>query len=260
MLPIHALPLPPRPHTLTSNLTAESSALTASALPKLLRSTPSSLRRSRILPPSVHFAYVTPLPIPFPYDISAPEGPVDDGTYSKGEYVERWLTAREPLDEVPPVDTGIPTSQKHLSKYTSSSRTEKRVLLALSSSCLKEWLPLLDVGDAFDHLGEARLAVQENNPAKVAEKGEDASTREAVREELVDVLSGQSVLMHLPAEDAPNEDGQTGYAPWSLRYCGHQVCVSIVGSLCATYYSKFGLWAGQLGDGRAISLRMFSIL
>ena len=34
------------------------------------------------------------------------------------------------------------------------------------------------------------------------------------------------------------EDAQTPYAPWSLRYSGHQ----------------FGVWAGQLGDGRAISI------
>ena len=54
---------------------------------------------------------------------------------------------------------------------------------------------------------------------------------EAVNE-LVDVLSGHSVLMSY------GEDGRTPYAPWSLRYSGHQ----------------FGVWAGQLGDGRAISI------
>lgn len=46
------------------------------------------------------------------------------------------------------------------------------------------------------------------------------------RELLVDVLSGRRVL-----------EGER-YMSWSTRYCGHQ----------------FGVWAGQLGDGRAISL------
>lgn len=45
---------------------------------------------------------------------------------------------------------------------------------------------------------------------------------------LRDVLSGRHILT---SEDR-------SYGPWSTRYCGHQ----------------FGTWAGQLGDGRAISL------
>jgi serine/tyrosine/threonine adenylyltransferase len=223
MLPISALPLPPASHILTRNLTPEHVVPTASSLPRLLRSTPSLLRRSRILPPSVHYAYITPLPISFPYDIPAPTGPVEDGAYSKGEYVEKWLTSHEPLDEVPPAVTGASEYQRHLSKYTSSSRDEKRELLALSSSCLKEWLPLLDVGDAFDQLGEARLSPVQNASSKSVRNGEDATARESIREELVDVLSGQSVLMHLPDETTETESDQAGYAPWSLRYCGHQV-------------------------------------
>jgi hypothetical protein len=39
------------------------------------------------------------------------------------------------------------------------------------------------------------------------------------------------------------EDADVPFAPWSLRYSGHQ----------------FGVWAGQLGDGRAISIRVFSL-
>lgn len=45
---------------------------------------------------------------------------------------------------------------------------------------------------------------------------------------LTDVLSGRHVVA----------SGEGSYGPWSTRYCGHQ----------------FGVWAGQLGDGRAISL------
>jgi len=52
------------------------------------------------------------------------------------------------------------------------------------------------------------------------------------RQDLIDVLSGQFALM---SED----NGGVPFAPWSLRYSGHQ----------------FGSWAGQLGDGRAITIR-----
>ena len=55
---------------------------------------------------------------------------------------------------------------------------------------------------------------------------ESSSEGKAARDQLVDVLSGRHVIMH------------DGYGPWSTRYCGHQ----------------FGVWAGQLGDGRAISI------
>lgn len=54
------------------------------------------------------------------------------------------------------------------------------------------------------------------------------NTQDESRDALVDVLSGRRVL--------ENVDGT--YGSWSTRYCGHQ----------------FGQWAGQLGDGRAISL------
>lgn len=48
----------------------------------------------------------------------------------------------------------------------------------------------------------------------------------AARAALVDVLSGRKIL------------SSDEYGPWATRYCGHQ----------------FGQWAGQLGDGRAVSL------
>ncbi|BEJ16378.1 hypothetical protein CspHIS471_0509830 [Cutaneotrichosporon sp. HIS471] len=46
------------------------------------------------------------------------------------------------------------------------------------------------------------------------------------RAALVDVLSGRKIV------------SSADYGPWATRYCGHQ----------------FGQWAGQLGDGRAMSL------
>lgn len=59
-----------------------------------------------------------------------------------------------------------------------------------------------------------------------------------VREQFVDVVSGRVVLAREPAEDGLEGEGGKGFAPWSLCYAGHQ----------------FGSFAGQLGDGRAISI------
>ncbi|KIM92020.1 hypothetical protein PILCRDRAFT_57074, partial [Piloderma croceum F 1598] len=53
---------------------------------------------------------------------------------------------------------------------------------------------------------------------------------QAARQDLLDILSEDAALM----SDSP----ETGFAPWSLRYSGHQ----------------FGTWAGQLGDARVISV------
>lgn len=70
-------------------------------------------------------------------------------------------------------------------------------------------------------LGVSESAVKASLPhLDVGEEGSPA------QQSLVDVLGGRKVL-----EGAE-------YGPWSTRYCGHQ----------------FGVWAGQLGDGRAISL------
>jgi hypothetical protein len=54
----------------------------------------------------------------------------------------------------------------------------------------------------------------------------DAGEENGARDSLIDIISGRKVVQ------------SKDYGPWSTRYCGHQ----------------FGHWAGQLGDGRAISL------
>jgi len=59
------------------------------------------------------------------------------------------------------------------------------------------------------------------------ESSPNTKTNES-RDALIDIISGRKIIQ--------STDGK--YGPWSTRYCGHQ----------------FGHWAGQLGDGRAISL------
>jgi hypothetical protein len=96
---------------------------------------------------------------------------------------------------------------------------------------LRDCVPHLDVGDAIAVLGNPTLTDEFNEDGD----GEPSEVKEAVgaRQDLVDVLSGHATLM------SPPEVTEGGFAPWSLRYSGHQ----------------FGSWAGQLGDGRAISIR-----
>lgn len=88
-------------------------------------------------------------------------------------------------------------------------------LLGIASGTLSDSLPQLDVGDANELCNQAGLS----------------GTSNEARDSLIDVLSGRKVVQ------STGDDGMK-YGPWSTRYCGHQ----------------FGHWAGQLGDGRAISL------
>lgn len=60
-----------------------------------------------------------------------------------------------------------------------------------------------------------------------------------VRQQAIDVMAGKTVLAREPRSDAQDLPDKNGFAPWSLCYAGHQ----------------FGSFAGQLGDGRAISIR-----
>jgi hypothetical protein len=66
--------------------------------------------------------------------------------------------------------------------------------------------------------------------------GEEGSEE---REVLVGVLSGRTVLAREGDGKSKETVEKLGFSPWSLCYGGHQ----------------FGSWAGQLGDGRAISIR-----
>lgn len=101
----------------------------------------------------------------------------------------------------------------------------------MSETGLRDCVPHLDVGDAFAVLGNPTLTDEFNEDGD----GEPSEVEAAIgaRQDLVDVLSGHATLM------SPPEVTEGGFAPWSLRYSGHQ----------------FGSWAGQLGDGRAISIR-----
>lgn len=221
--PIASLPLPPSSHILTHNLTPDPAQPSVQEFFENLKTKPSAQRRSRQLHHSSHFSYVAPLPLPFPYQVTAPE----DEDADKTEVVESWLSKHEPLLEVPSADA---EDASGLKKYTAKDgvRDQNRTLLAISAAGVRDCLPHLDIGDALDYVGPGSLS-QSNTTGKAGDEKESTA-----RQELVDVLSGHSVLMRIPEGTE-----EKGFAPWSLRYSGHQ----------------FGSWAGQLGDGRAISLR-----
>ncbi|ETW83014.1 hypothetical protein HETIRDRAFT_315131 [Heterobasidion irregulare TC 32-1] len=219
--PISALPLPHASKLLIHNLTPDTATPSVSKFKKALQASPSVQRRSRILPSQSHFSHVTPFPLPFPYEI---EPPTDTEVTDKAAYVEQWLSEREALHE-----KADENGRASLSKWYPKNRDQLMDLIGLSETGLRDCLPHLDVGDAFDVLGVPALAASDGEAG--GGKEQDTSPVNAARQELVDVLGGHAVLMS-------GQDAETPFAPWSLRYSGHQ----------------FGVWAGQLGDGRAITV------
>lgn len=225
------LPLAPSNRLVTHNLTPDPLTPTPFAFLDLQRKNPSLQRRARLLDSSSHFSHVAPLPLPFPFRIDFPEE-VDD----KSEFIEGWLShheATEKVDIPAAVERGDDTK---LSKYTSEARIQERELLGVAKTCLEDCFPSLDVGDVFEVIG---------TPALLPSPEETEHKDNTARQEVLDILSGHTVLASFPEENGSNkESGKRGYAPWSLRYSGHQ----------------FGTFAGQLGDGRAISLCKFTRL
>jgi len=223
------LPLAPSSRLVTHNLTPDPLTPSPSAFLELQRKTPSLQRRARLLDSASHFSHVAPLPLPFPFCIDFPED-VDD----KSEFIEGWLSHREATEKVDTPAAAKRGDDIKLNKYTSEARIQERELLGIARTCLEDCFPNLDVGDAFEVIGTPALLQTSEDVDHSKAKDNTA------RQELLDILSGHTVLASF-SEKGSNEDGNRGYAPWSLRYSGHQ----------------FGSFAGQLGDGRAISLCQF---
>lgn len=207
-VPISALPLPSKSHILTHNLTPDPATPSTKAFQDVLTKNPSIQRRARLADSAAHFSHVTPLNLPFPYQIQPPEG---EEIEDERSFVEKWLSEREPLDEQPcaPAPDSVSRSLK---KYSRSNRDIPRELIGLSDTGLRDCVPRLAVGDAFVRLGTPSLSCSEEDAPRRKVSGAD----NAIAQELVDILTGHSVLM------AIGEGAQVPYAPWSLRYSGHQ--------------------------------------
>ncbi|EKM78698.1 hypothetical protein AGABI1DRAFT_59713, partial [Agaricus bisporus var. burnettii JB137-S8] len=218
--PISALPLPPLSTLLIKRLTPDPNTPSITAFREVQKKNPSIQRRARILSPESHFSHISPCPLPFPYDIEPPEDQ-DPAEVDKGSVIENWLAAREPVLPQPP-PSKFPDAP--LRKYLPENRDQPLDLIGISETGLRDCAPHLDVGDAFQVIGAPSLSDEFSDEGDGAPS--DIEDARAARQDLVEVLSGHAMLM--------SED----FAPWSMRYSGHQ----------------FGSWAGQLGDGRAISV------
>ena len=223
--PISALPLPPEHLLLTKNLTPDVEIPNPPRFLEILKEKPSIQRRSRAVSAQSHFSFTSPLPVQFPYRLQPPDPPPPDE--ERLNYIERKLAELEPLEEQPLPPAAYASRYK---KFASGNRDPERVLIGLSEAGLRDCVPWLDVGDAFSVIGKPSLLPSEGE----SEPTEATEEEVAARQELVDVLSGHSMVVPF------DENGNPVSGSWSLRYSGHQ----------------FGSWAGQLGDGRAISVCM----
>ena len=215
---LSSLPLPPSSHTLTKNLTPDPLVPSPALFRNVQLEKPSIQRRARLLDTAAHFSYCAPYPAAFPYRITPPE---DKDDIDQAAFVEKWLAGQEAVHER---GTGGSLNKFYPNETALGERTAK--LIGLAETGLRDCLPHLDIGDALALLGTPGLV------AAAAETQEEPAEENAARSELIDVLSGGAILANVDV------DPERAWAPWSLRYSGHQ----------------FGTWAGQLGDGRAISV------
>lgn len=205
------------------------------------------------------------------------------------EKVERLMRPYEILPEMIS-ELANENDFDHLKGYLPKGRTSQFFpsarILGYSKKCLQDCIPDLDIGDLDiwlkEHAKKDGPDVYTSGPmAKTPSKDDKAAI---ARYEMSDFLSGRLLGLQLPQlidsdvehgaergvaeaqhqrvvrnrEGSPESSkerwerasstlekrrkGQpkeySGYAPWSNAYSGHQ----------------FGQWAGQLGDGRAITL------
>jgi len=254
-----SLPRVPLAQQLTANLIPDPVTPTPAALLATPISFPSLLRRSRAVRDGAHFSYVSPLPLPFPYDIAV------DAQGDRNEQIERVMRTYEA--PVPPYGAAhaAPIAPGRRAPPYPDAR-----LVAFSPETHAACVPHLDVGDAAAWIASTSghaavssgpsLALDEAALYGEAVPGGDAQARQALSEwasgravaialDRGRVGDGDGAGVHFLARDEDSAQNvraalaalhtqRSAYAPWSLRYGGYQ----------------FGEWAGQLGDGRAVSL------
>ncbi|WVQ79670.1 hypothetical protein IAT38_001770 [Cryptococcus sp. DSM 104549] len=193
-----------------------SSTLQAS-LPRLpLADKPSSQRRSTTFKPSTEgvWARIEPLWDAWPIRLTKEEALEMGVDVEKGQQVDVEDVLRR-WDAVDPAP------------FQGEEKADGNGLEVKSSKHRLKIEPVL--------LGVSPRALQETLPhldvgdaLEICNSGldSDATATNTARESFIDLLSGKRVI------------SSKEYGPWATRYCGHQ----------------FGVWAGQLGDGRAISI------
>ncbi|PKI82731.1 hypothetical protein MVES_003493 [Malassezia vespertilionis] len=273
---------------MTANLLADPVTPFASSLVACKEAYPTLLRRVRHIKNGAHFTYVTPLPLAFPYDFPPDEaqgkneGDETASTLRRVEEVENIIRSCEvalphngKMDPIPP--------WRHNALYPSAR------LLAISPHTHRDCLPELDLGDAAAFIaqssgqsgkntfssGPISDALHKHSPDMYAGATDAVEARRAFSDwaagraiyidpgqHPIPADAGTGVRFFQERDTAEKEkwsdeklaayefersleelehnrtDSSRPYGPWSLRYGGHQ----------------FGEWAGQLGDGRAVTL------
>lgn len=268
-----SLPTVPLGQQLTANLIPDPVTPDARALVATATSYPSLLRRARVVRDGAHFSFVTPLPLAFPYEFPPPS----NDSVSDAESVERYLRDFEPQRTNP--GAAFPPARQHSPPFPSAR------LMAFSPQAHATCLPHLDVGDTHAWLQQTSgvQKVYSSGPSIESQTstgpmdsaatgaaepshlyGQDRSDTATARQALSDWASGRALRVNIQESEPVNDEHGTGvhflarheddvqntkqalaalhtrtsYGPWSLRYGGHQ----------------FGQWAGQLGDGRTVSI------
>ena len=185
-------------------------------------------RRSRQIREGGQFSFTSPLPLEFPYDLQEVEAfllkeqglSVDDG--------EKREEGQAPTATALSIETCLaklePSLQFPILPPSSSLSIPTAFSSKLRESSLFPKATLL----SFSHRAQKAFLPQ-------LDIGEEGTVP---RDQFIDVVTGKTVLARSGIEGSENKVERIGFAPWACNYGGHQ----------------FGGWAGQLGDGRAISI------
>lgn len=205
---------------LLSQLPIPSKTLQGSLSQLALEDTPVSQRRSTTFKPSTQgiWARVNPLWTSWPLRLTKEEVEAMGVNVDDGGQVS-VVDVLKRWDPVESVAGGSSTVEQVEGEAKDDRRRTSKHRLTLEAHLLGVSPGTLKEDLPHLDIGDAEAL------SKGDETSGDGQEKEA-RDQLVDILSGRHVIR--------TED----YGPWSTRYCGHQ----------------FGQWAGQLGDGRAISI------
>lgn len=172
---------------------------------------PSMMRRSRQVRGGGAFSFTSPLPLEFPYDIQElgdkQEKEVGYETSASAVTIESALAKFEISNQFPVIGA-VPGDSSRPTAFTSKARQgpafPKPTLLSFSRRCREEFLPNLEVGDA-------ETAVL---------KGDGTEEQVKIREELVSILAGKSVLAREGIESSEDPVEKYGFAPWLVFVFG----------------------------------------
>lgn len=321
------LPLVPASERLTVNLLPDPVTPEPRSIVSVSSSSPSLVRRSRPVGQGAHFSYLSTLPLSFPYDFPPEEeGEQSLGERHQKELeqdddkADAELTEEEKKKrieaahkrrmqevehmlqryEVQPSEVGpaAPTDPEEgssrtlgLNGHVPPRRRHQHFpsarLLGISPAAIRDCLPHLDVGYAFQWIKSnnksARPSSYSSGPIADAASSDGALPEAAACKTLSDFVSGRMIGARISGPvDKLEADVKVGYGTSYMRYRervikGEQEEEPAEArilrrldelekkraaadstdyapwSLCYAGH-QFGKWAGQLGDGRAFTL------